>query len=146
MLFHSTKISLALLAVAVVLVASPRLAEANSGTVDIRIAKAGFFFGLGRVSGTMHFEGHNYRLNVSGITAGTIGLALAHLRGQAYHLRSAADITGNYTVASVGLAVAGGKKVARLQNINSIVYLQLEGPVVGFELSSALGGITISLL
>jgi hypothetical protein len=122
MLFHSTKIKLALLAVAVVLLTSSRLAEASSGTVDIRIAKAGFFFGLGRVSGTMHFEGRDYRLSVSGITAGTIGLALAHLRGHAYHLRSAADIAGNYTVASAG------------------------GPVVGFELSAALGGITISLL
>ena len=146
MVFHSTKVSLALLAVAVVMVASPRLAEASSGTVDIRIAKAGVFFGFGRVSGALHFEGHNYRLNVSGITAGTIGLALAHLRGQAHHLRSAADITGTYTVASVGLAVAGGKKVARLQNINSMVYLQLEGPQVGFELGAALGRITISLL
>jgi hypothetical protein len=75
--FHSTKISLALLAVAVVLLASSRLAEASSRTVDIRIAKAGLFFGLARASDTMHFEGHNYRLNISGITAGTIGLALA---------------------------------------------------------------------
>jgi len=145
MLCRSTKISLALLAVAVLLLPSSRLAEANSGTVDIGIAKAGVFFGLAKVRGTMHFNAQDYPLDISGITVGTIGLALAHLRGHAYHLRYAADITGNYTLASVGVAIAGGKKVARLQNINSIVYLQLEGPVVGFELSTAVGGITISL-
>jgi hypothetical protein len=65
------------LAAAVVLLTSSRLTEASSGTVDTRIAKVGLFFGLARVSDTLHFEGHNCRLNVSGITARTIGLALA---------------------------------------------------------------------
>jgi hypothetical protein len=37
----------------------------------------------------------------------------------------------SYTAASVSMSVAGGAKVARLQNSNGIVYLQLEGLQVG---------------
>jgi len=140
-----TKIAPILLAVAVALLVSSRLAEAATGTVDIRLAKVGAFVGLGRAKGTLHLQGRNYPLNISGITAGTIGLGLTRLRGHAYHLRYAADIVGNYTVASVSMAVVAGIKVARLQNSHSIVYLQLEGPQAGFELSVAAGGISISL-
>jgi hypothetical protein len=115
-----TKIAPILLAVAVVLLVSPRLAEAATGTVDIRLAKVGAFVGVGRASGTLHFQGRNYPLNISGITAGTIGVGLTHLRGHAYHLRYAGDIGGNYTVASVSVAVVAGIKVARLQNSHSM--------------------------
>ena len=138
-----TKIAPILLAIAMLLVSS-RLAEAATGTVDIRLAKVGAFVGFGRATGTLHFQGHKYPLDISGITIGTIGLGVTHLRGHAYHLRYAADIGGNYTVASVSVAVVAGIKVARLQNSHSIVYLQLEGPQAGFELSVAAGGISIS--
>ena len=63
-----TKIAPILLAVAVALLVSSRLAEAATGTVDIRLAKVGAFVGLGRARGTLHFQGHNYPLNISGIT------------------------------------------------------------------------------
>ena len=139
-----TKIAPILLAMAMLLVSS-RLAEAATGTVDIRLAKVGAVVGFGRATGTLHFQGHKYPLDISGITIGTIGLGVTHLRGHAYHLRYAADIGGNYTVASVSVAVVAGIKVARLQNSHSIVYLQLEGPQAGFELSVAAGGISISL-
>jgi hypothetical protein len=36
-------------------------------------------------------------------------------------------------------------KVARLQNSNSAVYLQLQRPELGLELSVSVGGMTISL-
>ncbi len=49
-----------------------------------------------------------------------------NLVGRATNLRTAADIAGSYSVASAGLAVAGGAKVATLQNANGVV-LQLQG-------------------
>jgi hypothetical protein len=133
------------LATAIALIASSRLAEARTGTVDLRLAKAGIVLGVGKATGTLHFEGHTYRLTVSGITAGTIGLGVVRLHGHVHNLRSAADIAGHYTVASASVAIVGGIKTARLQHSHSAVYLQLEGPQVGFELSAALGGVTITL-
>jgi len=66
------------------------------------------------------------------------------LVGTATNLRTAADIAGSYSAASAGLAVAGGAKVATLQNANGVV-LKLQGRQVGFEASLSLSGLTISL-
>jgi hypothetical protein len=142
---QSTRVISIVLAVAIGLIASSRFAEARTGTVHLTLAKAGIVLGVGRATGTLHFEGRNYALEVSGITAGTIGVGLVRLKGHAHHLRSAADIAGHYTVASVSAAIVGGIKTARLQHSHSAVYLQLEGPSVGFELSASLGGVTITL-
>ena len=142
---QSIKVVSIILAATVGLMASSRLAEARTGTVHLTLAKAGIVLGVGRATGTLHFEGRNYRLEVSGITAGTIGVGVVRLKGHAYHLRSAADIGGHYTVASVSAAIVGGIKTARLQHSHSAVYLQVEGPSVGFELSATLGGVTITV-
>jgi hypothetical protein len=133
------------LAAAAVLLAASSPADAGTGTVHITFAKAGLFVGVGRARGTLHFQGRNYPLSISGVSVGTIGLGVTDFKGHAYNLRAAADIVGTYSAASVGIAAAGGAKVARLQNSNGVVYLQLEGPQVGFELSIAVGGMTISL-
>jgi hypothetical protein len=93
----------------------------------------------------LHFDGHNYAVRISGITAGTIGVGVTRFTGHAYNMRSASDIVGNYTVTSVSAAVGGGEKVARLHNSRGQVHLQLRGPQIGLELSTAVGGVTISI-
>ena len=130
--------------VAVVLTAAPSLSYAESGSVSMRISKVGFIVGVGGGSGTLTFKGKHYRLSIGGVSAGTIGVASMNLVGTATNLRTAADIAGSYSVASAGLAVAGGGKVATLQNANGVV-LQLQGPQVGFEASPAVSGLTIGL-
>jgi hypothetical protein len=72
------------------------------------------------------------------------GVASMDLVGTATNLTTAADIAGSYSAASAGLAVAGGAKVATLQNAKGVV-LQLQGRQVGFEASLAVSGMTISL-
>lgn len=117
---------------------------ADTGSVTITITKAGFIIGVGGGSGVLHFKGQNYRLSVGGLSAGTIGVAQAQLVGVARHLRLPQDIAGSYSAASAGFAVAGGGKVARLQNGKGVV-LELQGKQVGFEISFNLSGLTISL-
>jgi len=134
----------ALLVMAVMLTAAPSLSYAESGSVSMRISKVGFIVGVGGGSGTLNFKGKRYGLSISGVSAGTIGVASMNLVGTATNLRTAADIAGSYSVASAGLAVAGGGKVATLQNSNGVV-LQLQGRQVGFEASLAVSGLTIAL-
>jgi hypothetical protein len=110
----------------------------------MKITKVGFIVGVGGGSGTLTFKGKQYRLSIGGVSAGTIGVAGMDLVGTATNLRTAADIAGSYSAASAGLAVAGGAKVATLQNSNGVV-LQLQGRQVGFEASLAVSGLTISL-
>jgi hypothetical protein len=112
--------------------------------VRITVTKAGFIVGVGGGTGTLTFKGKRYPLRVGGISAGTIGVARTDLVGTASNLRTAEDIAGAYSGVSAGLAIAGGRKVARLQNSNGVV-LELRGRQVGFDVSLDLGGLTISI-
>jgi len=142
--FGALKFGAALAAAAVLLTVAPSQSYAENGTVRLRVSKVGFIVGVGGGSGVLNFKGHQYRFAVSGVSAGTIGVAGVDAVGTATNLRTAADIAGSYVATSAGLAVAGGGKVATLQNSNGVV-LQLHGRQVGFEASLALSGLTISL-
>jgi hypothetical protein len=126
------------------LVSSASQSFADTGSVRLKITKVGFIVGVGGGSGTLHFRGHNYRLSIGGVSAGTIGVAGAELVGTAAHLRTAQDIAGTYSAVSAGVAVAAGAKAVTLQNANGVV-LTLHGRQVGFEASLSVSGLTISL-
>src|SRR5215475_6725299 len=129
---------------AVMLTSAPSRSLAESGSVRIRVTNVGFIVGVSGGSGTLTFRGHRYPLRISGVSAGTIGVAGADLVGTASRLRTAADIAGTYTAASAGIAIAGGAKAATLQNANGVV-LTLRGRQVGFAASLSVSGMTISL-
>jgi hypothetical protein len=142
-LFH-TKLCSAIIIAAAMLVACLSQSYADNGTVRLKITKVGFIVGVGGGSGTLTFQGKQYRLSVGGVSAGTIGAAGADLVGTASNLRTAADIVGTYSAVSAGVAVAGGGKAATLQNSKGVV-LRLQGRQVGFEASLSLSGMTISM-
>ena len=106
-LLRITRFAAAVMVAAFALGSATSPSYADTGTVRIRIAKAGFIFGVGGGSGTLHFKGHTYRLRIDGISAGTIGFASVDVAGTASNLRTAADIAGSYSVVSAGIAVAG---------------------------------------
>jgi hypothetical protein len=143
-LFYVSRFFAAIAAAGILLTGAPSNAHAENGTVRLKITKVGFIVGVGGGSGTLTFQGRQYRLNIGGVSAGTIGVAGADLVGTASNLRTAADIAGTYSALSAGVAVAGGGKVATLQNSNGVV-LQLKGRQVGFEASLSVTGMTISL-
>jgi len=135
----------AVVGVAIILLASaPSRSFAESGSVRIRVTNVGFIVGVGGGSGTLNFRGRSYPLRISGVSLGSIGVAGADLVGTASHLRTAADIAGTYSVASAGIAVAGGAKAATLQNSNGVV-LTLRGRQVGFAANLSVSGMTISM-
>jgi hypothetical protein len=139
-----TRVCAAILASMLLLVSSVSQSFADTGSVRLKITKVGFIVGVGGGSGTLHFRGHNYRLSIGGVSAGTIGVAGAELVGTAAHLRTAQDIAGTYSAVSASVAVAAGAKAVTLQNANGVV-LTLHGRQVGFEASLSLSGLTISL-
>ena len=118
--------------------------HAETGSVRLKVTSVGFIVGVGGGSGTLTFRGKNYRLRLSGVSAGTIGASGMDLVGTAANLRTAADIAGTYSAASAGLAVAGGAKAVTLQNANGVV-LTLQGRQVGFQANLSVSGVTISL-
>jgi hypothetical protein len=143
-LVRATEFFAAIVVAAVMLTGAPSRSYAETGSVRIKVTKVGFIVGVGGGSGTLNFKGKQYRLNIGGVSAGTIGVAGMDLVGTASNLRTAADIAGVYSAASAGVAVAGGGKVATLQNSNGVV-LTLSGKQVGFEASLSVSGLEISL-
>jgi lipid-binding SYLF domain-containing protein len=139
-----TRLAAVLIASACVLASATLPSEAANGTVRIRITKVGFIIGGGGGSGVLHFKGRNYPFRVSGMSAGTIGISHMDLIGTASNLQSPTDLAGSYSGGSASVAVAGGAKVARLQNEKGVV-LEVHGAQAGLELSLNVGGATITM-
>lgn len=118
---RAAKYYAAIIGAAVILTGAPSQSNADTGSVRLKVTKVGFIVGVGGGSGTLTFKGRQYRLSLSGVSAGTIGVAGADLVGTATNLRVAQDIAGTYSAASAGLAVAGGAKVVTLQNAKGVV-------------------------
>lgn len=143
-LFRATKFCAALAVAAIMLTGAPSQSSAETGSVRLKVTKAGFIVGVGGGSGTLTFQGKQYRLSIGGISVGTIGAAGADLVGTATNLRTAADIVGTYSAVSGSVAVAAGAKAVTLQNSRGVV-LRLQGKQVGLEASLSLSGMTISM-
>ena len=132
----------AVVAVAITGQASTR---AETGTIHVDVAKAGFIVGVGGGSGTLVFRGQRYPFSVSGLSVGaTIGASKTELIGRAYNLRQPSDLAGTYTAAGGGAALGGGRGSVRLRNSRGVI-LDLRGRKVGFELAANTGGVQISM-
>ena len=108
------------LAVMVLGAATPSQAQ-TTGQVRLHIVKVGFIVGVGGGSGVLIFHGHRYRLGVSGIGIGSLGIAAVDLVGTASNLTSPGAIAGTYAGAGAGGSFVGGGQVATLQNGNGVV-------------------------
>ena len=133
-------------ALALLLPSVDALAQAKpSATIALDIFKAGFIVGGSGGSGTLTWQGKTYPLNIGGVSLGaTIGITKAELLGEVYNLKRPEDITGTYTAAQAGFAVAGGNKVADLRNSKG-VQIKVRGKQVGLALEADLSGLQIEL-
>ena len=143
-------IFLSLLSVLALVVAGGLLVPATAvagpdASISLEIYKAGFILGGSGGSGTLHYKGKSYAVEVGGISVGaTIGVSKAELLGHVYNLKHLSDIEGTYSATTAGLAIAGGEKVAELKNSRG-VELKVQGKQIGLELSLDLSGIQITL-
>ena len=84
---HAMKMSAAALSLAVMLVGAATPSQAQTtGTVRLHFVKVGFIVGVGGGSGVLIYHGHRYRLAVSGIGLGSLGIAAVDLVGTASNL------------------------------------------------------------
>ena len=130
---------------ATALVGAPGAALAATGTISIKIVKAGFVVGVAGGEGVLSFGGRRYGLSIGGLSAGaTIGASEAHLYGVVSHIQNARDIEGVYSAVSAGGAAVRGSQAAELVNANGVV-LRVRGREVGLMISFDLSGMSISL-
>lgn len=141
---RAMKFAAVILAAAVMLISLAPPSYAESGTVRLRITRAGFIVGAGGGTGTLVFHGRTYPLSVGGLSVGTFGAATADVVGRAFNLRRAQDIVGTYTAVGAGVAIAGGATAARLRNQNGVV-IEVRGRQIGLEASLNLSGMSVAL-
>ena len=121
------------------------IAQADSGSVQLTIYKAGWVIGGSGGGGTLNFQGRTYGLSAGGIDYGLVfGGSKTVLRGRVSNINRPSDIAGVYGAAGAGLAVGGGARAIVLTNQKGAV-LELSGQQVGLMANLDLSGLAISL-
>jgi hypothetical protein len=120
-------------------------AYADSGSVSIRIVKAGFVIGGSAGSGTLTFHGRRYPLSIGGLSYGfTFGASETRFHGTVSNIRRPSDVAGVYGHAGAGAAAVRGAQGVVLTNQNGAV-LTLSGAQTGLIVSADLSGLVLSL-
>ncbi len=128
---------------ALVAVASSALAD--SGTISIRIYKAGLVIGGSAGSGVLNFQGRSYPLSIGGLSYGfTFGASETRFTGTVTNINKASDVAGVYAQAGVGAAAVRGAQAVVLTNQRGAV-LTLTGAQKGLIVSVDLSGLALSL-
>ncbi len=120
-------------------------AFADSGTIHLRIVKAGFVVGGSGGSGTLTFHGRTYPLSIGGLSYGfTFGASETNFYGRVTNIRRASDVAGVYGQAGAGAAIGAGAQGVVLTNQNGAT-LALSGRQVGAIVSADLSGLALSM-
>jgi len=121
------------------------VANADDGTIRIRIFKAGFIIGGSAGEGVLTYQGRNYPLSIGGLSYGfTFGASETHFHGTVSNIRRPSDVSGVYAQGGAGAAVGGGAQAIVLTNQNGAV-LALSGEQDGLIVSLDLSGLALSL-
>ena len=133
-----------LLAIAALLDAAS-VANADDGTISIRIFKAGFVVGGSAGEGVLRFQGRSYPLSIGGLSYGfTFGASETRFHGTVSNIHRPSDINGVYAQGGAGAAAGRGAQAVVLANQRGAV-LTLTGEQSGLIVSLDLSGLALSL-
>ncbi len=133
-----------LLAIAA-LAGAASVAHAESGTISIRIFKAGFIVGGSAGEGVLTFHGQRYPLSIGGLSYGfTFGASETRFHGTVTNINRPSDVNGVYGQGGAGAAIIKGAQGIVLANQSGAV-LTLAGEQTGLIVSADLSGLVLSL-
>jgi lipid-binding SYLF domain-containing protein len=133
-----------LLAIAALL-GAVSIANAESGTISIRIFKAGFIVGGSAGEGVLTFQGRSYPLSIGGLSYGfTFGASETRFHGTVTNINRPSDVNGVYGQGGAGAAAIKGAQAVVLANQSGAV-LTLTGEQNGLIVSLDLSGLVLSL-
>ena len=119
-------------------------AGAPDATIDIAGSRGAVGVGFLKASGTLHFQGQDYPVQVQGMTVGELGGGTFTATGEVYNLRKLGDLDGNYVAASAGAALGGGNDGTAMQNQNGVI-VKLRTTTQGADLNLSVDGIALKL-
>ena len=113
-------------------------------TLDLSGSRAAVGVGFVQASGTLHFRGQDYPVQIQGLTVGEVGAGTITATGGVYNLRDLDDVDGNYAAVSAGVALGGGSDGAAMQNQNGVV-IKLRGTTQGADVNLSIDGFALKL-
>jgi hypothetical protein len=131
---------------AVAALSAPAFAHAEpDATITLHGSSVAFIVGGGGGDGKLHFHGHTYRLQVSGLSVGAIGVNSFDLSGDVFHLHHVEDIEGTYAaVDASATAGSGGAGILDMTN-GAGVEIRAQSSSSGLKLSLGPSGLVIKL-
>jgi hypothetical protein len=127
------------------LVGAVSAANADDGTIRIRIFKAGFIIGGSAGEGMLTYQGRSYPLSIGGLSYGfTFGASETRFHGTVSNIRRPSDVNGVYGQGGAGAAIIKGAQGIVLANQSGAV-LTLTGEQTGLIVSADLSGLVLSL-
>jgi lipid-binding SYLF domain-containing protein len=127
------------------LIGAVSVANADDGTISLRIFKAGFIVGGSAGEGVLTFQGRSYPLSVGGLSYGfTFGASETHFHGTVSNIRRPSDVNGVYAQGGAGAALGRGAQAIALANQNGAL-LTLSGEQNGLIVSVDLSGLALSI-
>jgi hypothetical protein len=121
------------------------VANADDGTIRIRIFKAGFIIGGSAGEGVLTYQGRSYPLSIGGLSYGfTFGASETRFHGTVSNIHRPSDVNGVYAQGGAGAAAGRGAQAIVLTNQNGAV-LALSGEQEGLIVSLDLSGLALSL-
>ena len=128
------------------LVGAVSVAHAESGTISIRIFKAGFIVGGSAGEGVLNFEGRSYPLSIGGLSYGfTFGASETRFHGTVSNIHRPSDVNGVYGQGGAGAAVGRGAQGIVLANQSGAVLTLAGEQTPALIVSADLSGLVLTL-
>jgi len=119
-------------------------ADTPDATLDLSGSRGAVGVGFVQASGTLHFQGQDYPVQVQALTVGEVGGGTITATGDVYNLTKLDDLNGNYAAVSAGAALGSGSDGAAMQNQNGVV-IKLRGTTQGADLNLFVDGFALKL-
>ncbi|MBV9994258.1 MAG: DUF1134 domain-containing protein [Caulobacteraceae bacterium] len=136
--------SLAALAAAAIAASASFAQEKPDGTINFTGGGVGFIAGVNWGRGTLHYQGRDYPLKVSGLSVGEIGANKYDIQGEVYNLKRVSDIEGVYASGAAGATLAAGAGAMEMQNGAGVV-IKARASTAGLHAKLGPSGVTIKL-
>ena len=116
-----------------------------SATVEFDVTSVKLIAGASWGSGTLHYQGKEYPLNVKALSAGGVGYREIKGSGNVYDLKNLEDFPGVYSGGTAG-ATAGTKGMGAitLENMQRVVLQLTVTDSQGLQVSLGLGGVEVA--
>ena len=130
----------------VALAAGSAVAEDKKVDATLKLSEGSFAAGIGWSwgHGTMTYQGKTYKVKISGLTVGEVGLTNVKAKGNVYNLKKLEDFNGVYAAGGAGATAGKGAEASALTNANGVSIL-LTSVTKGANLKIAAEGLKLEI-